>query len=258
MRASQTQGSLSGRRLRRSGPPTSTSRALEHAPAIAADAEPPLSLATHQDQEPNGPRSRHSPHRRTQPPRRTGRLQGAPCVSCRTGIFAPAPAVSVCAACGARVLAGGYAASTGLRHARVPRRKGGLSGSAPTDASGHQSGSGRGRSLPVASRSRGSVSARDALDAMALASCAPTEAQKRSCGRRWADRSRRGMGCVAACGPEAVALSRATASTRWLVCGAGGSVAPGGGAAEFRIVGLEQHFPDSDGIAGRRPERRPR
>lgn len=137
-------------------------------------------------------------------------------------------------------------------------RKGGLSGSAPTDASGHQSGSGRGRSLPVALRSRGPVSARGALDAIALASCAPTEAQKRSCGRRWADRSRRGMGCVAACGAEAVALSRATASTRWLVCGAGGSVAPGGGAAEFRIVGLEQHFPDSDGIAGRRPEREPR
>jgi hypothetical protein len=136
-------------------------------------------------------------------------------------------------------------------------RKGGLSGSAPTDASGHQSGSGRGRSLPVALRSRGSASARDALDAIALASCAPTEAQKRSCGRRWADRSRRGMGCVAACGREAVALSRATASTRWLVCGAGGSVAPGG-AAEFRIVGLEQHFPDSDEIAGRRPEREPR
>ena len=136
-------------------------------------------------------------------------------------------------------------------------RKGGLSGSAPTDASGHQSGSGRGRSLPVALRSRGSVSARDALNAIALASCAPTEAQKRSCGRRWADRSRRRMGCVAACGPEAVALSRATASTRWLVCGAGGSVAPGG-AAEFRIVRLEQHFPDSDEIAGRRPEREPR
>jgi hypothetical protein len=86
----------------------------------------------------------------------------------------------------------------------------------------------------------------------------PTEARKRSCGRRWADRSRRGMGCVAACGPETVALSRATASTRRLVCGARGSVAPGGGAGEFRIVGLEQHFPDSDGIAGRRPEREPR
>ena len=144
-----------------------------------------------------------------------------------------------------------------FRLTRIPR-KGGLSGSSPTDASGHQSGSGRGRSLPVALRSRGPVSARDALDAIALASCAPTEAQKRSCGRRSADRSRRGMGCVAACGPEAVALSRATSSTRWLVCGAGGSVAPGGGAAEFRIVGLEQHFPDSDGIAGRRLEREPR
>jgi hypothetical protein len=33
----------------------------------------------------------------------------------------------------------------------------------------------------------------------ALASCAPTEAQKRLCGRWWADRSRRGMGSVVAC-----------------------------------------------------------
>ena len=46
----------------------------------------------------------------------------------------------------------------------------------------------------------------------------------------------------------------AGASTSWLVCGAGSSVAPGG-AADSRIVGLEEQSPDSDEIAGPRPKR---